>query len=72
MPVSHLFTIVKRKKKMTEGQTQRDIARKKTSERVRRFREKKAKSNFKRVEVLIFDTTENRNRLIRFVEGLQE
>ena len=72
MPVSHLFTIVKRKKKMTEGQTQRDIARKKTSERVRRFREKKAKSNFKRAEVLIFDTTENRNRLIRFVEGLQE
>ena len=72
MPVSHTFTIVKRKKKMTEGQTQRDIARKKASERVRRFREKKAKSNFKRVEVLIFDTTENRNRLIRFVEGLQE
>ncbi len=72
MPVSHPFTIVKRKKKMTEGQTQRDIARKKASERVRRFREKKAKSNFKRVEVLIFDTTENRNRLIRFVEGLQE
>ena len=72
MPVSHPFTIVKRKKKMTEGQTQRDIARKKTSERVRRVREKKAKSNFKRVEVLIFDTTENRNRLIRFVEGLQE
>jgi len=57
---------------MTEGQAQRDIARNKASERVRRFREKNAKANFKRVEVMIFDTTENRNRLIRFVEGLQE
>ena len=57
---------------MTEGQAQRDIARNKASERVRRFREKNAKANFKRVEVMIFDTTENRNRLIRFVEGLQK
>jgi hypothetical protein len=49
-----------------------EIARSQNLARQRRFREKIAKANFKRVEVIIFDTTENRNRLIRFVEGLQE
>ena len=72
MPVSHPFTIVKRKKKMTEGQTQRDIAREKTAARLRRFRQKNAEASVSRVEVKIFDTPQNRDKLREFVKGLQE